>query len=61
MVSNIYIYTYIYTLLDPVSVLTKNIAVNKTLSGRTVNQIEKPKTVAYQQKGFSPIVSKVTK
>lgn len=32
---------------DPVDVLTKNIAINKTISGRSVNTMEKPKTVPY--------------
>eukprot|EP01016_Furgasonia_blochmanni_P029485 TRINITY_DN3095_c0_g1_i9.p1 TRINITY_DN3095_c0_g1~~TRINITY_DN3095_c0_g1_i9.p1 ORF type:complete len:902 (-),score=331.71 TRINITY_DN3095_c0_g1_i9:417-3122(-) len=40
---------------DPIKVLTKNIAVNKTIAGRMVNSMEKPKTVPYQVKGFSPI------
>lgn len=36
------------SLLDPLKKLTKNIAVNKTLIGKCVNQLEKSKTQSYE-------------
>jgi len=34
--------------LDPLKKLSKNIAINKTLIGKCVNQIEKSKTMGYE-------------
>eukprot|EP01017_Pseudomicrothorax_dubius_P006077 TRINITY_DN11677_c0_g2_i2.p1 TRINITY_DN11677_c0_g2~~TRINITY_DN11677_c0_g2_i2.p1 ORF type:complete len:700 (-),score=314.98 TRINITY_DN11677_c0_g2_i2:138-2237(-) len=43
---------------DPVKILTNNLAVHKTVSGRTVNEIERPKTTQATYKTFSPVIQK---
>jgi hypothetical protein len=44
-----------------VNILTKNLAVHKTIAGRMVKEFEKPKTTPYQVKEVSPKVRKSAK
>jgi hypothetical protein len=46
--------------IDPVNMLTKNLAVHKTIAGRCVKEFEKSKTQPYQVKEFSPSMKKST-
>jgi len=48
----------IFNYLDPVTLLTKNIAVHKTIAGRAVREIERSKTQLYQYKDLSPKLRK---
>jgi len=43
---------------DPIKILSKNIAVQKTIAGRAINENEKNKSQAYSYKNYSPLLHK---
>ena len=54
-----FIYNIYNIHVDPVKILSKNIAVNKTIAGRCVKEIEKTKTTQINPKSLGPLFSKV--
>lgn len=46
-------------LLDPVKVFARNVAVNKTIAGRSVSKMEKNKMSPYSYKNYAPVLKQV--